>query len=79
MSLKYLNPEVTFSSVALNRATASSMVFLCEACLKSYGFRKDDFLRDDAKCFIDGCIKKAFYISYIQPEFLDGFEHHELL
>ena len=80
MSLKYLNPEVVFRAVATDMETGDSLVFLCEDCLKSYGFREDERVAiDDARCFIEGCVKESRYISYIAPEFLVGFKHHDLL
>jgi hypothetical protein len=75
-----MNPEVVFRAVATDIETGDSQVFLCENCLNFYGFRKDARLAtNDTRCYIEGCLEESLYMSYIAPEFLVGFKHHDLL
>ena len=56
------------------------MVFLCQKCLVKYGFRKVEIEQEaPQQCFVEDCSNKAEYGSNIEPEFITGFQHHDLL
>lgn len=79
MSLEYNNPKLIFRMIAMED-NGDCMVFLCQDCLLKYGFRKDEIEQEEPQqCFVEDCSNKAEYGSYIEPEFIIGFQYHDLL
>ena len=79
MSLEYNNPRLVFRMIAMED-NGDCMVFLCQNCLLKHGFRRDDIKLDETlQCFVEGCPNQAIHGSYIEPEFITGFQHHDLL
>ena len=79
MSLEYSNPELVFRMIMMSDR-GDSIVFICNECLLKHGFRADDIqLEDELTCFVKACPNEAIHGTFIMPEFISGFEHHDLL